>query len=669
MGRWLCERLTWKLLGLTIAFVVAAFWVMGRDIQIGGQAFDPEATGAFLLAGVALLWYLIPALSHWADKPIFGSSSSTIQKEAKSNADRNRADLLDAVDQIWLKGLLDNLLNQDNDFQIKLAYLKPEKVAQRYNGQPYPLKDNRAVLQTFEDFGRRLVLLGEPGAGKTVLLLQLARALHQIALDNKTAGIPVIFPLSSWAQKQLPFDEWLRGELRDRYGASPKLAETLVAGERLIYLLDGLDEVNAEQREACLQAIKTFVENPNRHIEYMLCSRQIEFVELQTRLNVPGEIVLQPLSWDAIQKYIQGNEFAALRALLDENTILREDFAPIPFMLNTMAYVTQGDSIEKARLALNGRTAAEYLRTYFLDAYVTKRLRARISAKYPADKTRHWLSWLALQMQRNKLDDFYLEDLKAMVDGNGIPVSDSLVWTMRKTSIAMILCFLIAGLTTNYILGDVIISMVLSLSVGLGFAVSGSIITTENLRFRTEPSQGISRSLRNGVLCTILDFFRLSALLAGLIIAPRQTISIYILGTALLGIFTFITTLHNQLISVIARPFYGCIIIGIGASLAFTTLMYYFIVLNSYFIREYSLIFASTSVLYFLVRIATTGLGTFIQHYTLRHMLANGGHLPRWRYDKFLDYAAQDLLILRKVGGGYRFTHDYLRQHLAASPR
>jgi len=36
-------------------------------------------------------------------------------------------------------------------------------------------------------------------------------------------------------------------------------------------------------------------------------------------------------------------------------------------------------------------------------------------------------------------------------------------------------------------------------------------------------------------------------------------------------------------------------------------------------------------------------------------------------YDKFLDYAAQDLLILRKVDGGYRFTHDYLRQHLAAS--
>lgn len=44
------------------------------------------------------------------------------------------------------------------------------------------------------------------------------------------------------------------------------------------------------------------------------------------------------------------------------------------------------------------------------------------------------------------------------------------------------------------------------------------------------------------------------------------------------------------------------------------------------------------------------------------------GHLPYWRYDKFLDYAAE-LVMLRKVGGGYRFAHDYLRQYMARAAR
>jgi hypothetical protein len=53
-----------------------------------------------------------------------------------------------------------------------------------------------------------------------------------------------------------------------------------------------------------------------------------------------------------------------------------------------------------------------------------------------------------------------------------------------------------------------------------------------------------------------------------------------------------------------------------------------------------------------------------LKHYILRFMLYWQGHLP-WRYDRFLDYAAERI-FLRKVGGGYIFIHRLLLEHFAS---
>lgn len=53
------------------------------------------------------------------------------------------------------------------------------------------------------------------------------------------------------------------------------------------------------------------------------------------------------------------------------------------------------------------------------------------------------------------------------------------------------------------------------------------------------------------------------------------------------------------------------------------------------------------------------------QHWILRFLLWGAGAMP-WRYASFLDYAAEDLHFLQKVGGGYIFVHRYLLEHFAA---
>ena len=54
-----------------------------------------------------------------------------------------------------------------------------------------------------------------------------------------------------------------------------------------------------------------------------------------------------------------------------------------------------------------------------------------------------------------------------------------------------------------------------------------------------------------------------------------------------------------------------------------------------------------------------------IYHYLLRLILTCKGYLPR-DLVAFLDYGADELHFLQKVGGGYMFIHRYLQEHFAA---
>ena len=53
-----------------------------------------------------------------------------------------------------------------------------------------------------------------------------------------------------------------------------------------------------------------------------------------------------------------------------------------------------------------------------------------------------------------------------------------------------------------------------------------------------------------------------------------------------------------------------------------------------------------------------------LEHLALRILLVRNGSIP-WNYVKFLDYAAERIL-LRKVGGGYIFIHRMLLEYFAA---
>ena len=73
-----------------------------------------------------------------------------------------------------------------------------------------PLDAGTRIVEVFDrPEARQLLILGEPGAGKTTMMLELAEDLLKRATADKAEPIPVLLSLSSWKNPEQCFFEWL----------------------------------------------------------------------------------------------------------------------------------------------------------------------------------------------------------------------------------------------------------------------------------------------------------------------------------------------------------------------------------------------------------------------------------------------------------------------------
>jgi len=101
---------------------------------------------------------------------------------------------------------------------------------------------------------RRLVVLGEPGSGKTTLAIQLVREL--ITCRVEAEPVPVLLSVASWdaiAWLAARLFEGYPGLAASEYGS--RTAQILVEQAQVLPVLDGLDEVAPTARAAVLTAL------------------------------------------------------------------------------------------------------------------------------------------------------------------------------------------------------------------------------------------------------------------------------------------------------------------------------------------------------------------------------------------------------------------------------
>src|SRR5258708_940028 len=70
------------------------------------------------------------------------------------------------------------------------------------------LRSGTSIVQVYEEANHELLILGEPGVGKSTLLVALAQHLVERAEREETHPLPSLLSLLSWAETRQTMQDW-----------------------------------------------------------------------------------------------------------------------------------------------------------------------------------------------------------------------------------------------------------------------------------------------------------------------------------------------------------------------------------------------------------------------------------------------------------------------------
>lgn len=527
------------------------------------------------------------------------------------------------------------------------------------------LSEGISIEQVYEDAAHELLILGEPGAGKSTLLYQLARALVEQAEKDTMSPLPVLLPLNSWAVKRPALDVWIVEQLcSPLYEVPRQVSQQLVQREQILPLFDGLDEMEASARVACIHAINAY--HRQHQCSLVVCCRSTEYAHAASHnlLSLQRAVMVQPLSNQQVTEVLKraGEPLVGLHSELKKNAELRM-LARSPLWLSLLLLTYRGVAVRTLS------TQRKILQQQIFAAYVARMVERKGNLKkYSFHITVSWLSWLAQHMRTHNQPIFYLEALQpdwlsqkhqpfyrwsiVFICLLIVILSVEASWTM----LAILFSLLLRGrveVPLYGLLGTVPLSMSAGLAFGFFFwrrAIQPSEILTWSWRemwyrlfvglsigllggaaflwwrrkatrisekqlterLHLAPGEGMRRSAKNGLLVGLT-----AGVLVGLILGPIQMLILGYLSELPMSL---------DIALVLFQGLFEGLFVGLLMGLFF-------------------------------------GIAACVQHYMLRFWLWRI-HVFPWKAVAFLEDATTRVL-LRRAGGGYIFAHRLLLDYFA----
>ena len=397
---------------LLLSGVVAPFlWPVLNDSwkALGGTDPPKSLEGVFpkMLAALSLL---VLSFVFWVRAR---TESFPASKRSKRRADAidplDRRDMLDLVRSDCTEAFersLCRIAKIDLALESRQSLVESERIVARMpKSPPAILPQGTKISQVFDSHGKELLILGDPGTGKTTLLLELAGELLDRADRDENQPMPVIFNLSTWSLRRDPLDQWLVSELIENYRVPRDDAQSWIEQKQIIPLLDGLDEVSARDRPACAEAINEF-RGRFKFLPVLVCCRTSDYDELGTKLRLRAAVIVQALTEGQVADYISRHEeLQSLLPVLKEDHEL-EQLLRTPLMLWVAVMAFSGTD----RKPLSPGSPTERRHELFA-RYVHTMIERRPDARYQPKQMVQWLSWLAAIMDQGRQTVFNLEDL------------------------------------------------------------------------------------------------------------------------------------------------------------------------------------------------------------------------------------------------------------------
>ena len=543
------------------------------------------------------------------------------------------------------------------------------------------------------EVGGRLLILGDPGAGKTIMLMELAKSLLEAGQQDLSAPVPVILDLSTWREDQKTLADWLVEQIsHEKYTLDRNMSREWLEAGRFLPLLDGLDELGLDRQCKAIAAINQYLKADAR-LDLVVCCRWEEYKASEDKLTELNRAIrLQPLTDCKIRDYLKQLSRDDLWQPIQSNPELLE-LSRSPLFLNITVIAYQGQPIQNRQDLFN--------------AYIDRRFELPLQKRvYPAGKapnplqTLHYLIWLAQQMKRESKTEFLIEQMQPSLLKN--------IQTRRVYGTLVALLFSLIYLLAEWLIGGNsafafqynLIPYLIFIPLLIVFAHNQKIEPLETLRWSwrdfcniwiSQTNSYIKISFIIGVLAALRFCFSINQGISIVDIALSCVFALFsasfffIFMCLILGVpSALISTLKGSEIlnrtganEGIKRSIRNSIIvvsiIWFSSSLSLlllTRLLFQFPEAGEVFMSAFS------SYSGIVLAILRTGLGiafifsiqlglvSLIQHFALRLTLSRNQHIP-WNYAKFLEYAS-DRRLIQQVGGRYRFIHRLLRDHFAA---
>jgi NACHT domain len=615
-----------------------------------------------------------------------------------SNAEPTSNNLTDNIEPD-IKLLFDSLTERykkryesklDGRFEITLEVNK-EPFTVNYQTNKNVDEAFKAIKESFNQKGR-LLIVGSPGSGKTVLLLKLA---IELLGDNCKADqkLPVIFNLASWSPDYAKFDDWLIDVLNAGNGLSKDFARTLLEQNRIIFLLDGLDELARnedvetaiDKRAKCLDSLNDYLREGRKVV---ICCRREEFAAMQTATNQDAPVSAKVEVLDlgkaeiflALQHAQNHNESRAsadnLLKIIETNDVFLDVLAT-PFYFTTALEVFDSEILKDKDFPIEEQEIKKYLLNRFVDSKLKHSNKLNEFEKNKV-KILKWLSWLAKLMEKKQLVNFELAELQPNlllskqkygfihVYVSSIIVSLALgiasnLFSLFHSIILQDSFYFIFALATMVVM--IIVMFIVSIFSSIFFGLIGmvyysirpdSIKTDDNYRFDFKKLfyvKNWSKAFFGGVIGLITCNISIIpiAIIYGLFSATQAVIP-----------YTQLNSPYKRLRGGTTRKI---------IFVSFTYIIFIIFLLSVFFLINFSapqiyLVLVNIFTLIFFTTYPIIFLMTpLFRHLILRLCLYLEGSTPL-KYATFLNLAAE-ARILEKDGGHWRFRHQTLQEHFA----
>ena len=538
-----------------------------------------------------------------------------------------------------------------------------------------PIQQSLLDVYNQVEISGKLLILGNPGSGKTTELLKFATALATKAILNPLEPIPVLLELSTWTEGTM--ETWIMARLKRLYNVDGMTAQAWLRDEQLVLLLDGLNELGLIRQERAIVEINHFLAETG-YPHCVVCCRSEEYEVGQERLSqLNGAIYLKPLSDGQIQRYLEDVGRSPFWGNIENQPALRT-LARSPLLLTMMVTVYQDRQI---------RTSEELLDLY-IDYAFTRNGRPGGDRIATRPQAMHYLHCLARQLKLQSRTELLIERIQP----KSLPSDgDRLLYRLLCGGVISVFSGGVGWVVFGQVAAKFQIFMAI---VGLAFGFFYGVYSREKMSDELQkipllhlPSlQPILNLLDNEeiepvrlgwswdraktgliaglTLGFILGFivFLYDWLVGGFWLGLRWGLALWISYGCFLGIVSGLqagvrgSTEPNQgmweslknaiAVTLLATPM-AMLVAGVGLLIPLGSV-------------SWRLAFWIGIAGGLLSGLFSGGIPC-IQHLVLRILLWRRGMIP-WNYAQFLEYA-HDLRLLQRVGGRYRFIHELLREH------